>query len=143
VPDASSFKAEENQGEGRICGLATVLVAAVRGIQGTREQLKPSVKVTWGAKEFRTGIMSYSPGVDIFNPSFDVAFRMPITAEMLKAPANFKLALWNAEAESGSVEVPFAEVLGAEGMLLEKAWDVVSGTTIRASITLRGTQLRA
>lgn len=141
VPDLASFAAAENQGAGQICGLVTVLVASVLDIKGERDQLAPSVRVNWGANEFRTVTKTYSPGVDIFNPAFDTPFRMPITADLLKQPANFKLTLMNKTDDAGSVEVPFADVAGAPGMQLEKEFDVGSGVLVRASIQVRGTKV--
>jgi hypothetical protein len=141
VPDAASLSSRGDHGDGLICGLATVLIAGAFGIPGQRDELNPSVKVTWGDKEFRTAAKTYSPGVDIFSPSFDTAFRIPITTSMVANPADFRITLMNKNAESGSVEVPFADVLSAPGMVLENQFDVGSGATVRASISVHGTRL--
>ncbi|OLN81420.1 Extended synaptotagmin-2 [Colletotrichum chlorophyti] len=141
VSDAGVINAEQSQGEGQICGLATVLVASALGLQGQRDELNPSVKVSWGAKEFQTPAKTYSPGTDIFNPSFDTAFKIPVTADMLANPASFRIALLNKTDETGAVEIPFSDVLQAPGLLKEEAFDVGSGATVRASISLRGLQL--
>ncbi|RSL84091.1 hypothetical protein CDV31_016747 [Fusarium ambrosium] len=127
--------------EGQICGLATVLIAAVAGLTGQRDELNPSVKVSWGDKEFATPGKTYSPGTDIFNPAFDTAFRFPITADMLADPPSFKLTLMNGPDESGSYEVPFASVVDAPTMDLEEEFDVGAGTVVRARVSLRGLQL--
>jgi Ca2+-dependent lipid-binding protein len=140
VSDSASFSAEENQGKDLICGMATVLIASALGLTGQRDDLNPSVKVSWAGKEFSTVVKTYSPGTDIFNPSFDAAFRIPLMVEMVKNPAAFKITLMNKTAESGSVEIPFADVLGAPGMVLEQNLDVGSGATVRANISLRGIQ---
>ncbi|TDZ15515.1 Extended synaptotagmin-2 [Colletotrichum orbiculare MAFF 240422] len=128
----------EEEGEGRIVGLATVLVASAAGLRGDRDELKPSVKVSWGAREFQTPVKSYSPGTDIFNPGFDSAFKMPVTADMVASPGGFKIALLNATDETGAVEVPFADVLDAPGLVKAGDFDVGGGATVRASIALRG-----
>lgn len=143
VPDAALLSAEESQGgEGQICGIATVLIASALGLTGQRDELNPSVKVTWGDKEFSTAAVTYSPGLDIFNPSFDTAFRIPMTVDMVANPAeSFKISLLNKKDESGSVEVNFSDVLGAPGMVLEESFDVGSGASVRASIAVLGIQL--
>lgn len=140
VGESNSISAS-SQNEGEICGLATVLIASVNGLNGQRDELKPSVKVTWGDKEFVTPVKSYSPGTDIFNPSFDTAFRFPITAEQLSNPHSFKLSLQNGTSEQGSVDIPFDSVTGANGMNREEEFDVGSGATIRARFSIRGLQL--
>ncbi|KAK2033519.1 C2 domain-containing protein [Colletotrichum zoysiae] len=140
VGDAGAITSTQSQSEGQIVGVATVLIASALGLQGQRDELNPSIKVTWGAKEFQTAAKSYSPGTDIFNPSFDQAFRIPVTADLIANPANFKISLMNKASETGSVEIPFEEVLGAPGLVREDSFDVGSGATVRASISLRGLQ---
>jgi hypothetical protein len=143
VPDATSLSPSggNNAAQDRICGLATVLIASVNGLTGHREDLKPSVKVSWGAKEFRTSTMSYSPGVDIFNPGFDTPFKFPITADMISEPAAFKVTLMNKDEEAGKVDIPFIDVLNAPGMVLQDKFAVGSGAVVRACICVSGTQL--
>ncbi|GKT47637.1 extended synaptotagmin-2 [Colletotrichum spaethianum] len=140
VDDAGAITSTQSQSEGQIVGLATVLIASALGLQGQRDELNPSIKVTWGAKEFRTAAKSYTPGTDIFNPSFDQAFRIPVTADLIANPANFKISLLNKTNETGSVEIPFEDVLRAPGLVREESFDVGSGATVRASISLRGLQ---
>ncbi|KAK7403515.1 hypothetical protein QQX98_010693 [Neonectria punicea] len=141
VDDANGISAAESQSEGQICGLATVLIASVVGLTGQRDELNPSVKVSWGDKEFVTPGKTYTPGTDIFNPAFDTAFRFPITADKISNPPSFKLTLINGTKESGSYEVPFASVVGARGMDLAEEFDVGSGAVVRARVSLRGLQL--
>jgi Ca2+-dependent lipid-binding protein len=140
VSEAQALSAEHSQGEGQLVGLATVLVANALGLRGERDNLQPSVKVSWGGKDFRTVIKTYAPGTDIFNPGFDQAFRIPITRQMVASPTPFKITLMNKEAESGSVEVPFAEVQSGPDLTVAKAYDVGNGATVRVSISLRGLQ---
>lgn len=128
-------------GEGQLSGLATVLVASAGGLQGNRDDLKPSVKVSWGAKEFRTAIKTYSPGMDIFNPSFDQAFRIPITNDMVGSAASFRIALLNGESETGSVDIPFTDVLNGQDVGVAESFDVGSGATVRVSVSMKGLQL--
>ncbi|KAI3548289.1 C2 domain-containing protein [Colletotrichum filicis] len=141
VDNAEVITSTQSENEHQIVGLATVLIASALGLQGQRDELNPSIKVTWGAKEFRTAAKTYSPGTDIFNPSFDQAFRIPVTADMLANPANFKISLLNKADETGSVEIPFQDVLQAPGLIKEESFDVGSGATVRASISLRGLQV--
>ena len=96
--------------------------------------------MTWGGKEFRTAAKSYSPGTDIFNPSFDQAFRIPVTADLLADPGSFKIALLNKNDETGAVEVPFEDVLQSPGLVKEESFEVGYGASVRASISLRGLQ---
>ncbi|WQF76720.1 Putative C2 domain, synaptotagmin-like mitochondrial-lipid-binding domain, C2 domain superfamily [Colletotrichum destructivum] len=140
VEDAGAITATRSENQDQIVGLATVLVASALGLQGQRDELNPSIKVSWGAKEFRTAAKSYSPGTDIFNPSFDQAFRIPVTADLLANPAGFRIALLNKADETGAVEIPFEDVLAAPGLVKEESFDVGSGATVRASISLRGLQ---
>lgn len=141
VGDSDSISATEGQREGQICGLASVLIAGVAGLTGQPDELNPSVKVSWGDKEFATASKTYSPGTDIFNPAFDTAFRFPITADMIADPPSFQLKLMNGTTDSGSHEVPFASVADAPGMDLVEDFDVGSGTTVRARVSLRGLHL--
>ena len=48
VADPSSFGEENVEGDG-VVGLLTVLIDSAFGVIGRRQDLKPSVKVTWGA----------------------------------------------------------------------------------------------
>ncbi|KAK1623771.1 C2 domain-containing protein [Colletotrichum phormii] len=141
VDNAEVITTTQSENEHQIVGLATVLIASALGLQGQRDELNPSVKVTWGAKEFRTAAKTYTPGTDIFNPSFDQAFRIPVTADLLANPANFKISLLNKADETGAVEIPFQDVLQAPGLVKEESFDVGSGATVRASISLRGLQV--
>ncbi|KAK4154108.1 extended synaptotagmin-2 [Chaetomidium leptoderma] len=133
VPDASSFSSEGAS----IVGQLTVLVASAFGIKGKRQDLKPSVKVTWGEHTFRTPIKFDAPGSDIENPSFDQAFRVPITGAMVPGPP-VKLTLLDGEVERGSVDVALDDVLAGEGLTLQKFFDVGDGATVRAGLWLRG-----
>jgi Ca2+-dependent lipid-binding protein len=141
VPDAQVLSSANAQGQGQYCGLATVLIASAMGLQGQRDELNPSVKVTWGDKSFQTAAKTYTPGMDIFNPSFDQAFRIPLTAEMLANPGAFKIALLNKNIEFGSAQVGFQDVLGAEGMVLDDNFEVGGGATIKARVMLQGLQM--
>ncbi|KAK3306755.1 uncharacterized protein B0T15DRAFT_151841 [Chaetomium strumarium] len=144
VSDANALSAAASQGEGQgqglICGLATVLIASALGLQGNRDELQPSVKVALGDKTFQTAVKTYTPGTDIFNPSFDQAFRIPLTADMLANPGTFRISLVNGAQEVGHAEVPFHYVVGAEGMCVADTFEVGGGATVRASIVVRGIQ---
>jgi Ca2+-dependent lipid-binding protein len=137
-PQVLSSPSPQSTAQGQICGLATVLIAGAHELQGNRDELNPSVKVTWGDKTFQTAAKTYSPGTDIFNPSFDQAFSIPISADMLANPVTFKLALLNKNVEFGSAHVEFRDVLAAEGMALQDNFDVGNGVQIRALISLQG-----
>ncbi|CAM1501481.1 Fc.00g034650.m01.CDS01 [Cosmosporella sp. VM-42] len=141
IGDSNSISAAGNQSEGQFCGLATVLIAGVVRLTGQRDELNPSVKVSWGAKEFVTPGKTYTPGTDIFNPAFDAAFRFPITADMIADPPSFQLTLMNGTEEWGKCEVSFESVAGARGMDREEEFDVGSGAAVRARVSLRGLQL--
>ncbi|KUI60273.1 Extended synaptotagmin-2 [Cytospora mali] len=140
VDDADVITTTQSENKDQIVGLATVLIASALGLQGDRDALNPSIKVTWGAKEFRTAAKSYSPGTDIFNPSFDQAFRIPVTADLLADPGNFRISMLNKAEETGFVEIPFQQILQAPGLVREESFDVGSGVSVRASISLRGLQ---
>lgn len=140
VDNADVITTTQSESKDQIVGLATVLIASALGLQGDRDALNPSIKVTWGAKEYRTAAKSYSPGTDIFNPSFDQAFRIPVTADLLADPANFRISLLNKAEETGFVEIPFQQILQAPGLVREESFDVGSGASVRASISLRGLQ---
>lgn len=141
VSEPQALSASQVEGEGQICGVATILIASALGLQGQRDELQPSVKVSWGGKEFRTDIKTYTPGTDIFNPSFDQAFRIPITGDILNSGAPFRISLLNKESETGTVEIPFQDVQNGQELSVANAYDVGSGATIRVSISLRGLQL--
>lgn len=134
VADAASLS--DASGAGTV-GLLSVIIASVLGIQGKREELKPSVKVTWGDKTFRTMIKTDAPGTDIENPAYDQAFKVPVTAGMVPGPP-VRIALMDGETEVGAAEVSLDEVLAAPGLALQKGLDVGNGATIRAGLWLRG-----
>lgn len=138
--DSSSFSASDHKGDGLLCGLLTVLVAGAFGIKGQREELKPSVVVSWGSKHrFQTAVKMDAPGTDINNPSFDQQFRVLVTAEMVGSGAeNLRIACMNKETEIGAADVPFTDLLKAPNMTLEDKFGVGNGTTVRASIRLSG-----
>ncbi|KEF57666.1 uncharacterized protein A1O9_05584 [Exophiala aquamarina CBS 119918] len=140
VADAGSLTASDHKGDGRLSGIATILVASAFGIKGQRETLKPSVAVTWGTTQrFQTVIKTDAPGTDINNPAFDQAFRVPITTDLVgSSPDNFRIALLDGEKEVGSVDIPFASVADAPDKVLQQKFDVGNGATVRASIRLRG-----
>lgn len=137
---AGSFSAPDHKGDGKLCGLVTILVASAFGIKGQREQLKPSVVVTWGEKhKFQTAIKEDAPGTDINNPAFDQNFRIPITADLVGSGAeSFRIALMDGEKEVGGKDVPFAEVLKAPDMILRQHFDMGGEGSVRAAICLRG-----
>lgn len=141
VTAPQALTATQSQGQGQLCGLATILVASALGLQGQRDELKPSVKVSWAGKEFSTTVQTYTPGMDIFNPSFDQAFRIPITSEMLNSPTPFRVSLMNKQVETGACEIPFAQVQNGQDMTVGDAFDVGNGAAVRVAITLRGLQL--
>lgn len=133
----------EEATEGQVVALATVLIASALNLQGQRDELQPSVKVTCGLKHtFNTATKTYSPGTDIFNPSFDQAFCIPITQDLLANPPGLEITLMNGKEEQmGTVELPFEEVLNAEGSTKEDEFDVGGGVRIRAQISVRTLQI--
>lgn len=138
APDAASLS---ERGAGTH-GLLTVMVASAFGIAGRRQDLKPSVKVSWGDRNFRTVIKSDAPGMDIENPSFDQTFSFPITAGMVPGPP-VRIALLDKEAETGAIEVSIEEVLAAANFAVEKKFDVGNGAQILAGVWVRGTRAAA
>jgi Ca2+-dependent lipid-binding protein len=143
VADAEllSVQASQAQGTDQMCGLVTILIAGAYGLSGQRDELNPSIKVTWGDKTFQTAAKTYTPGTDIYSPSFDQAFSFALRPDMVANPGNFRISLMNKTTESGSVEVAFDEVLGAPGLVKEGTFDIGSGASVRASISLHTVQL--
>ncbi|CAN8099876.1 unnamed protein product [Discula destructiva] len=144
VDDKNALLSSEGTNDTEVVGLATVLIASAINLQGRRDELKPNVKVAWGTdpkQVFATATKTYTPGMDIFNPSFDQAFRVPITKGMLENPPGFEITMMNGTEKVGSVELPFEEVLNAEGCVKEGELDVGEGVLVRAQISVRGLQL--
>lgn len=141
VAEAAAVNVEMAKEKDQICGLATILVAGAQGLNGNRDELNPSVKITWGDKTFQTAAKTYTPGTDIFNPAFDQAFQIPLTADLMASPPAFKIALMNAKDETGSADVPFADVLSAPGLVKEESFDVGNGAKVRAQIFVQGVEL--
>ncbi|KAH7029824.1 uncharacterized protein B0I36DRAFT_364299 [Microdochium trichocladiopsis] len=140
APEDSSFSASSHKGDDKLCGVLSVLVAGALGIKGPREELKPSIVVTWGDKHrFQTAVKADAPGTDINNPSFDQQFRIPLTSDLVgSSAAPLRIACLNGEQEVGSVEIPFADVLKAPEQVLQDQFDLGNGTKVRACFTLRG-----
>lgn len=144
VPDATSLLGDSiSDGDGEsIRGLLTIVIASAFGIAGARQTLKPSVRVSWGeAHLFRTAVKTDAPGADVANPSFDQAFRVPITGDGIAGVPPVRIALFDGEEERGAVEVSLEDVLAAPDLVLKDSFDVGDGATVRAGIWLRGTQL--
>ncbi|KAI1668771.1 Ca2+-dependent lipid-binding protein, contains C2 domain protein [Pyrenophora tritici-repentis] len=140
VNNAQILSSAHAQGQGQYVGLATILIASAHDLQGPREELQPSVKVTWGTHTFQTAVKTYTPGTDIYNPSFDQAFRIPLTADMLANPGAFQFHLLNKTTEFGSAQIGWQDVLGAEGLMVQNSFDMGNGAKIRAAVTLHGVQ---
>jgi Ca2+-dependent lipid-binding protein len=140
VPEAGSLTASDHRGDGRLSGIAYILVASASNIPGAREALKPSVVVTWGATQrFQTVIKSDAPGMDINNPSFDQGFRIPITTDLVgSSPDNFRIALMDGEKEIGAADVPFKQVAEANDRVHQQKFDMGNGASVRAMIRVRG-----
>ena len=136
----ASFSASEHKGDGLLCGVITVLIAGASGIKGQRQEIHPSVVVTWGEKNrFQTVIMEDAPGTDINNPAFDQSFRIHLTTDLVNnSPEDFRIALLNGDAEVGAVNVPYANVLKAPELTLRDTFDIGDGTRVKASICVRG-----
>lgn len=144
IPDKRALFSTQNAANDEVVGLATMLIANVLNLQGNRDELKPNVKVAWGRDpkhSFTTYTQTYTPGMDIFNPSFDQAFRVPITKSMLENPAGFEITMMNGTEKVGSAELPFEEVLNAEGCMKQGEVDVGGGVRVRAQIAICGLQL--
>ncbi|KAH3942737.1 hypothetical protein HBH53_185400 [Parastagonospora nodorum] len=141
VAEASALSAQNSPEKDQIVGLVTILVASALNLQGERDALNPSVVITWGASKFQTMTKTYTPGMDIFNPAFDQAFQVPVTADILASQASFRIALMDKKNEAGSVEVPFGDVVGAPGMVKEDSFDVGGGARVRAQISVHGVEL--
>jgi Ca2+-dependent lipid-binding protein len=140
VPDAGSLTASDHKGDGRLSGIANILVAGAFGIKGEREHLKPSVIVTWGKDhKFQTGVQSDAPGLDMNNPTFDTAFRQLITTDLMgHSPDDFRIALMDGEKEIGAIDIPFKSIEDAQDKTLSQKFDVGNGAKVLASIRLRG-----
>lgn len=137
VADPTSLSSQE---EGTH-GVLSVLIASAFHISGNREELKPSVKVVWGESNFRTGIKSDAPGSDVQNPSFDVAYNIPLSSKVtVQGAAPVSLILMDGEKERGSVEIPLDKVLAAPGMALAEDHKLADGSIIRAAVVIRGTK---
>ncbi|KAM7190053.1 hypothetical protein V8F20_009886 [Naviculisporaceae sp. PSN 640] len=139
VPEASSLNSQEPGTH----GLLTVLIASALGISGQRQELKPSVAVSWGANKFSTAVKTDGPGADVQNPSFDQAFRVPLQAGSLADAAPVRITLMNGTTETGSVDVKLEDVLASPDLTLQKdfAIDGGNGAVVRAAVVIRGTQL--
>lgn len=138
VADPASLNSQE-QGTH---GVLTILIAWVKGIAGDRATLKPSVAVAWGESKFRTGIKSDAPGADVQNPSFDVAYGVPLSAAMAVSGAPpVRISLMDGEKERGFVDVPLTNVLAAPGLALAQEFQLEGDSAIiRAAVVLRGTK---
>ena len=89
-------------------------------------------------QRFQTAAKADGPGIDVQNPTFDQAFRIPLTTADLAKPENFRIALMNGEKEVGAADIAYTDVVNAPDMTLQNSFDVGDGATVRASICLRG-----
>lgn len=122
-------------------GILAILIASAQHIPGDRTALKPSVKVVWGDANFRTAIKTDCPGTDVQNPSFDVAYTVPLTNKVtVSGAAPVRLVLLDGENEAGAVDIPLDQVLGAPQMTLAQDFKLANGASIRAAVIIRGTR---
>jgi Ca2+-dependent lipid-binding protein len=138
--DNSSLSASDHKGDGRLCGLISILIANATGIKGQREELNPSVVVTWGeGHRYQTAVKTDAPGTDINNPTFEQNFRIPVTTDLVGSSASsFRVSIFNKETEIGGTDVPFSALFDAPDMTLQDSFDIGDGAKVRASICLRG-----
>jgi len=124
---STSFSNSNHKGDGLLCGLATVLIASASGIKGQRDQLTPSVVVTWGTIG---KILPYLRCMLILCP---FVFRFEASL-----PSAFKFTLMSGEKELGTVDVPLTEVQNAPDGILQSTFATGDGASIKASICIRG-----
>lgn len=138
VSDLSSFQEAEHAEERLLCGLLTILISGVRNLPVQREEAASCVKVAAFDKNFSTGVVVSGPAVDGLNPSYDVAFRVPLHQSMLKEPSDITMTLMNKRDKLGKVTVPFGDVMEAENAMLTSEFALGNGAVILARLILRG-----
>lgn len=138
TPDLSSFAADENNGKHVQCGLLTVLVAGVSHLPVTREEVGSYVQVDVYDKTFKTNVVIDVPGTDPLNPSFDAAFRVPLSHEMAQNPCDVKLTLMNNKDNLGSITVAMQDVAAAKDAVLTDEYKLENGAIIKTRVVLHG-----
>lgn len=138
VPDLTSFEQPEYHGKDAICGLVTILVVGATGLPFSKEDASSYVKVTFGTFKFQTPMILNFPGVDCLNPPYDSQFRVPLNSELTAAPSDFCFTLMNKSKKLGTVTVPWADAIQAEGYNLKGTYKLDNGVAISLGIRTRG-----
>lgn len=146
VPDTTSFEQEQHKAEGLYVGLLTIIIAGAKKVPGDRAEIAPNVKVEFGDSKFATPMVMDVPGMDPNNPAFDMAFRIPLTAEMAAAKSDITLALFDKKSKLASKVISFDSILEAPGLNLTSVdspdfYTFDNGTSLSASIGVSGLKL--
>lgn len=138
--EGNSFTASAHKGDGKVCGVLTILIAGASNISGARAELNPSILVTWGSRHrFQTAVKTDAPGTDINNPSFDQSFRVLVTPDMVAHGAeDLRIVCMNKETEVGGADVGIVDLMNAPDMTLQDSFEIGGGARVRASFCLRG-----
>lgn len=148
VPDIASFGRPEHKKKDLLVGLATIVVAGACDVPGDRMSIGPNVKVNFAECEFVTPTVLDMPGIDPNQPAFDMAFRIPLTAEMSASPSDFTLTLLDKNSKLATLVIPFEKVTKAPGFCLSSVdspeiFKLDNGVALKASIRISGIKLSA
>lgn len=142
TPDLTSLKSETTS-PSEICGMVTILVTQAFELPMKKEEVAAGVKITCGKNEFVTATVTDYPGKDSLNPFFDVAFHIPLTADVVEDGKvnTINFSLMNKETCLGTITVDHAMLEGApDKTITEKKAIGSKGAKLEYRVILRGVQ---
>jgi len=138
--DLTSLK--ETKKAGCFAGVLIILVVGAFDIPLKKEEAATFVQVVYEGKTFVTGAVVAAPGVDALNPTYDLAFHLPLTPNMVKGGKmkDLSFSLMNgAKTNLGTTVVTHDQVAAApENVLTEKRPIGKGGAKVEFRVALYG-----
>lgn len=106
-----------------------------------KEDVSAHVKITCGKQTFVTSTVVDYPGLDSLNPFFDMAFHLPLTADLVKSGKviDINLSLINKEDCLGTIKIDHATLAAApDKTVTEKRAIGQGGASLEYRVILRG-----
>ena len=145
TPDLKSLSTKATS-PSEICGMITILVTQAFELPMKKEEVAANVKITCGKQIFTTATVTDYPGKDSLNPFFDVAFHVPLTADLVEGGKVMDIcfSLMNKEACLGTITVDHAALAAAPNKTVTEKKAIGSkGALLEYRVILRGVQSSA
>jgi hypothetical protein len=131
-----------NVGPNMICGVLVILVCQAFNVPIDKDKASSFIKVTCGSSEFVTATVTDCPGVDALNPTYDCAFHMPLTVDVVKnSDVGFHLMNGTPPSTLGSLMVTQSDLVAAKDRTVTGRRKLGNqGASLEFRILLRGVE---